>query len=263
MAEYRGEFPQNEGRILTVGFMKNELPKYHPYYEDPPVHYDNQDAHYVNVQHAEVPEMTSPTPGPEASKKPEENACKAMTYWNMIFPSAMKELKSMPEVKAPKSRKPASLIHGLEAVAKGGDYEKPLRDSLTAITARSKKLMAQVLKTHTRDFHRYSRASLQIFELIQEGQGKVADNVTRVIENTDVLISAADGMNAKLNLLLDKHEEAVERIRRQNSEIHKQKDRIYRQSRELIHSRSTHLQGILANKYLPFHRTSRRRCTKD
>ncbi|KAI2769022.1 hypothetical protein F4815DRAFT_44756 [Daldinia loculata] len=106
MAEYKSESQQNEGHILAVGFMKNELPTYHPYYEDPPVRYDKQDAHYVNVQHTEVPEMTSPTPGPEASTKPEENAYKAMTYWNMIFPSAMKEFKSMPEVKAPKSRKP-------------------------------------------------------------------------------------------------------------------------------------------------------------
>ncbi len=44
------------------------------------------------------------------------------------------------------------MTRGLEAVARGKDYERDLVESLKAIATRSKKLMAGAVKTHLRDF---------------------------------------------------------------------------------------------------------------
>ncbi|KAJ8120201.1 hypothetical protein ONZ43_g3032 [Nemania bipapillata] len=96
---------------------------------------------------------------------------------------------------------------GARVIMKGADYEKPLLDNLTTITSRSKKLMAQALKTHTRDFDRYSKATLRILESITNG---------------------LSGMEATLALLMDKAEEeaelAKERENRQNIKIRRQEE---------------------------------------
>jgi len=126
MAESKGESPPNQDHALAVGFIENELPRYHAYFENPPTTYDKQAARFVDIKPTEVLGMTHPTPaalpapspapvyhatgltrpapGPRHSTNPEENAHKTMECWSMIFPSAMKEFLSM-AVKAPKHRK--------------------------------------------------------------------------------------------------------------------------------------------------------------
>ncbi|KAI8627131.1 hypothetical protein F5Y19DRAFT_477692 [Xylariaceae sp. FL1651] len=388
MVEPKSESPPNQGHALAIGFIESDLPRRHPYFENPPVRYDKQAARYVNVQTPEVSGTGRPgpaalpapspvhhvtdlalsVPSSKSSGNPEQNIHKAMTYWEMIFPSAMIEFQNLPGVEAPKHRKPAydirndttwsevygklenardyytdqtgisggirrvwrwsaenatepvriaaktipqidiispvlaavhivleavkkgaevrketlnafdeledvfadvelflgtfreegliltqavslvasvllamergigfftrnGLFRGVKAIVRGKDYESPLLDSLTAITSQSKKLMTQVLKTHTLDFHKYSRASLRIFELIQKGQEETALNVIK-------FVSAAEAMNAKLDLLLGKHDEMKGELRRQNSKIRKQDQLLIAGAQEIGHLRN-------------------------
>ncbi|KAI1804747.1 hypothetical protein F4811DRAFT_570833 [Daldinia bambusicola] len=91
-----------------------------------------------------------------------------------------------------------SWVRGLKSVLEGKEYEKPLLDSLAIITSQSKKLIAQALKTHIRDFKGYSRASLQLLESIEKGNEKTALKVNNGFQT----------LNDTMSLLLDKYDEA-------------------------------------------------------
>lgn len=57
---------------------------------------------------------------------------------------------------SPPSDKQWAVARGLKSIAKGKDYEASLLESLSAITSRSKTLMAWAVKTHIRDFARFT-----------------------------------------------------------------------------------------------------------
>ncbi|KAK4196074.1 hypothetical protein QBC40DRAFT_268756 [Triangularia verruculosa] len=130
------------------------------------------------------------------------------------------------------------LIRGLKSIVKGKDYEAPLLESLTAITTRSKSLMAWAVKTHIRDFAQYSNATRRIHQLILNNQEHIAIRVDLVHAGVDEVSSqnrfiisqnersknVQDGMNATLALLMDKHEETKRELhflRSQNREQQK------------------------------------------
>lgn len=94
---------------------------------------------------------------------------------------------------------------------------------------------------------------MRIHKLIQEGQEEIAVAVKEVnvgvkqaVENTCKVMSVADVMNAKLDMLLDKHDQAkereereerirkdlVRRIHRQDSELRRQDGKIRKQERK-------------------------------
>ncbi|KAI1475686.1 hypothetical protein F4774DRAFT_273060 [Daldinia eschscholtzii] len=123
------------------------------------------------------------------------------------------------------------LVRGFEAILKGKDYEKPLLDSLTTITSQSKKLMAQALKTHIRDFNGYSRASLQILESIRKGNREIAVKVVHIADKTDKVYDEVHILNSNISLLMDKHDEEMETLKR---ELSMQKGRISNQERLLV-----------------------------
>ncbi|KAI0387115.1 hypothetical protein F5Y04DRAFT_243035 [Hypomontagnella monticulosa] len=108
MAESKGRPSLNQGHALAVGFIENKLPDYHPFFRDPPVRYDKQAAHYVNVRPPEAPMATRPglavlpAPAPRPGVRPEKEALKSMKRWKMMFPTAMEKFRSMPGVKIPK-----------------------------------------------------------------------------------------------------------------------------------------------------------------
>lgn len=88
---------------------------------------------------------------------------------------------------------------------------------------------------------------MRIHKLIQEGQEEIAVAVKEVnvgvkqaVENTCKVMSVADVMNAKLDMLLDKHDQAKEREEREERirkdlvrRIHRQDSELRRQDSEL------------------------------
>ncbi|KAL2151993.1 hypothetical protein VTH82DRAFT_5177 [Thermothelomyces myriococcoides] len=110
------------------------------------------------------------------------------------------------------------LKRGVKAIINGQDYERPLLDSLTCVADWSKKLREEAQNTHMRHFRFYSRESLRDHELIREGQREIAivaekanTGVAQAVENTSKVMVTADVMNSKLDMLMDKHDQAMEK----------------------------------------------------
>jgi hypothetical protein len=139
---------------LVVGFMENELRDHHPYFENPPVRIDRKTARYVDFQPRGGSETTGPerptlpapptaddatrlevtAPGSRPGTKPEKCVHEAMTFWKMIFPSAMKEFQDMPGVEAPKHRRPAYDIRNDKTWTEVYDKLEKARDDYTKKT---------------------------------------------------------------------------------------------------------------------------------
>lgn len=97
-------------RPPSVDFIENHLPKYHPAFVNPPVHYDTMSGKYVPSSQELVPRPRySALLAPEISATPPDDSglpprpywttTGAMKYWNDIFPGAMKDFRSTPEPK--------------------------------------------------------------------------------------------------------------------------------------------------------------------
>lgn len=149
MADSKGECPPNQGRALVVGFMENDLRGHHPYFENPPVRIDKRTARYVDIQpmggSGRATLLAPPTadnatrlaitaPGHRPGTKPEESVHEALTFWKMIFPSAMKEFQSMPGLEAAQHRKPAYDIRSDRTWAEVYDKLEKARDDYTRKT---------------------------------------------------------------------------------------------------------------------------------
>ncbi|KAI0401475.1 hypothetical protein F4802DRAFT_580381 [Xylaria palmicola] len=356
MASSDEEFPPNQSHALALGFVEEKLKSYHPYYQgQAPVYYKQPDLSVRRRVYDVTDSEPRTAPVSATGAESNRNIHETMKYWDMIFPSAMKEFQSMEDVRTTRHSDSAydirteitwndvyskfetarqhyadetgiarrvqrvfkwtaniatepirlatkvvpqtdivspvlaavqvvldavkrsaevrgkilegfdeledvfsdvelfleifpkeglilnlavsllarvlsamdksilfftrsSLGRGARVIMKQTDYEKPLLDSLASITTHSKKLMAQALKTHTRDFHRYSQATLRILETITDG---------------------LSGVEATLALLMDKAKEeaelAKEREKQQNIKIRRQEELLMTNAEQLKH----------------------------
>ncbi len=96
-----------ERAAFAVGFIERRLPDHHDFFRDPPAQYDRETGRYVATSSLPAP---NPNPSPNPPENPStpgtapERVANAMTYWNMIFPSAMSEFSQSSN--PPKRRKP-------------------------------------------------------------------------------------------------------------------------------------------------------------
>ncbi|KAK3299630.1 uncharacterized protein B0H64DRAFT_455727 [Chaetomium fimeti] len=140
-----------------------------------------------------------------------------------------------------------TIIRGLKSISKGKDYEASLLESLAVITTRSKTLMAWAVKTHIRDFARYSGATRRIHQLILNNQEHIAVRVDLVYTRVDEVSSqnrliitqnersrnVQDGMNATLALLMDKHDETKRELQFLRSQTREQQNLLAAGQREI------------------------------
>jgi hypothetical protein len=154
MAESTDHDSLGRGREVVVTFMENNLREYHPYFEDPPVRFEKQSGRYVDVpfrppgrsigsgcatqpaspvaHNAAGSDTTAQNPSP--GTKPELRVYDAMTFWNMIFPSAMKEFQSMTEAKPPNNPTLAYDIRSDKSWADAYDKLEKAQDEYTQKT---------------------------------------------------------------------------------------------------------------------------------
>jgi hypothetical protein len=120
MADPNASLPR-PSHPLTVGFIENRLPAFHPAFVNPPVHWDNMSNQYVPNSQALVPmpnngslAASSPVSSPTLVSGPSTvNALpprtawtdtKAMQFWNAIFHVALIKFKPNPATPEPKGR---------------------------------------------------------------------------------------------------------------------------------------------------------------
>jgi hypothetical protein len=126
--------PVDNDQPLEVDFIHHNLPQYHTFYEDSGTRYDEQTRRYV--ANGPIP-ADSPAICPDTvldgAKPSAEKAAKSvpnvMTYWNMIFPSAMKRFNADRTVS--KSPEPVDDIGNLQTWTQVYDKLKLARDAYT------------------------------------------------------------------------------------------------------------------------------------